>query len=287
MYNSGNRCVHMADYGTDSNTIIGKSAGALIGNVWIKGKNSSSHPFVLAVKNRECGQIYLEDNILKDRTGADMEHVDNYIKLLDSPPLWPDGLVAKSANEALHDVLKTAGARAGERDAIDTRIVQSVIDGTGEIIDSENDVGGYPSYTLTNRIISVPGSEADRKAWLDTLSIAIDTHKSLDTSPLTPVITAINIKELQRYQTFSLYLTNYPNPFNPLTTIKFQLDESNKITLKIYNITGQEIETIVNRYQTAGEHEITWQPAGLPSGIYFYRLQAGEYSETKKLILQK
>ena len=80
---------------------------------------------------------------------------------------------------------------------------------------------------------------------------------------------------------------NYPNPFNPQTTIKYNLNKSNTISLKIYNLSGQEIETLVNRFQTIGEHEITWQPKGLPSGIYFFRLESGKYSETKKLILQK
>ena len=50
---------------------------------------------------------------------------------------------------------------------------------------------------------------------------------------------------------------------------------------------GQEIAILVNEFQLAGEHEISWQPKGLPSGLYFYKIQAGEYSETKKLILQK
>jgi len=69
--------------------------------------------------------------------------------------------------------------------------------------------------------------------------------------------------------------------------IKYKLHKSNHIKLKIYNLVGQEIETLVNEFQPAGEHEITWQPNGLPSGLYFYKIQAGEYSEAKKLILQK
>ncbi|MBD3340248.1 MAG: T9SS type A sorting domain-containing protein [Candidatus Lokiarchaeota archaeon] len=80
---------------------------------------------------------------------------------------------------------------------------------------------------------------------------------------------------------------NYPNPFNPSTTIKYALQKSGNILLKIYNLSGQELEILANRYQTTGEYEITWQSKGLPSGIYFYRLQFGEFSETKKLILQK
>ncbi len=80
---------------------------------------------------------------------------------------------------------------------------------------------------------------------------------------------------------------NYPNPFNPSTTIKYYLSKPGNIILKIYNLTGQEIETLVNGFQSAGAHQITWQPKDLPSGVYFYRLQAGEFSETMKLILQK
>ncbi len=80
---------------------------------------------------------------------------------------------------------------------------------------------------------------------------------------------------------------NYPNPFNPSTTIAYSLAKSNLVTLKIYNLSGQELETLVNGFQTAGEHEISWQPKGLSSGIYYCRLKAGNFSETRKLVLQK
>jgi len=80
---------------------------------------------------------------------------------------------------------------------------------------------------------------------------------------------------------------NYPNPFNPLTTIKYSLTKYEFVTIKIYNLAGQEVETLINRHQAAGEHQVKWIAEGLPSGIYFYRLRAGEYAETRKLILQK
>ena len=80
---------------------------------------------------------------------------------------------------------------------------------------------------------------------------------------------------------------NYPNPFNLETTIKYNLPKSSNVTLKIFNIVGQEIETLINEYQISGEHRVKWIPEGLPSGIYFYRLQSNKYSESKKLILQK
>ena len=56
---------------------------------------------------------------------------------------------------------------------------------------------------------------------------------------------------------------------------------------KIYNLVGQEIETLVNEFQRAGEYEITWQAKGLPSGLYFYKIRVGDISETRKLLLQK
>ena len=80
---------------------------------------------------------------------------------------------------------------------------------------------------------------------------------------------------------------NYPNPFNPTTTIKYYLPESGRIALKVYSLTGQEIETLIDDFHPAGEHEINWSAKGMSSGIYFYRLQTGKYIKTKKFIIQK
>ncbi len=80
---------------------------------------------------------------------------------------------------------------------------------------------------------------------------------------------------------------NYPNPFNSSTTIKYSLSKPNYTTIRIYNLVGQEMKVLINGFQTAGLHEIKWVAEVLPSGIYFYNLQSGKFSETKKLILQK
>ena len=80
---------------------------------------------------------------------------------------------------------------------------------------------------------------------------------------------------------------NYPNPFNPSTTIKYNLKASTDVTLKVYNLFGQELETLSSGYQTAGEYMFTWQPRKVASGIYFYRLQAGAFRETRKLMVLK
>ena len=80
---------------------------------------------------------------------------------------------------------------------------------------------------------------------------------------------------------------NYPNPFNPATKIKYSIPKRSYIILKVYDILGNEITTLLNEEKPAGTYEVTWNVVNLPSGIYFYRLQAGSFVETKKMILLK
>ena len=80
---------------------------------------------------------------------------------------------------------------------------------------------------------------------------------------------------------------NYPNPFNLSTKIRFTLSKSGFVTLKIYDLIGNELEILVKEYKQASDYELTWNAKDLPSGIYLYRLEAGDFVETKKLILQR
>jgi len=80
---------------------------------------------------------------------------------------------------------------------------------------------------------------------------------------------------------------NYPNPFNPSTLIKYSVPENGFVKLSVYNLVGEEVIVLVNETVDAGFYEIEFDAAGLPSGIYFYRLQAGSFVETKKMILMK
>jgi hypothetical protein len=82
-------------------------------------------------------------------------------------------------------------------------------------------------------------------------------------------------------------LQNYPNPFNPSTTIKFEIPNDGTITLKIFDVLGKVVETLVNEQKPAGKYEVDFDGSELTSGIYFYQLRAGNYSETKKMILIK
>ena len=90
---------------------------------------------------------------------------------------------------------------------------------------------------------------------------------------------------------FKLY-QNYPNPFNPTTKIKYSIPSVEtgyiqSVQLKVYDILGNEVATLVNENQRPGNHEVTFKAGNLASGVYFYRLQAGSLSDTKKFILMK
>jgi hypothetical protein len=80
---------------------------------------------------------------------------------------------------------------------------------------------------------------------------------------------------------------NFPNPFNPLTSIRFDLKERTHVTIKIYNELGQEVATLVDEMVNAGNKGVSWNASGFPSGVYFYKLTAGDFTETKKMVLTK
>ncbi len=82
-------------------------------------------------------------------------------------------------------------------------------------------------------------------------------------------------------------LQNYPNPFNPATTIKYILTEDSQVKISVYDINGKLVNTLINSYKTAGSHTIIWHAEDFPSGIYLYRIEAGDFSDVRKGVLMK
>jgi hypothetical protein len=80
---------------------------------------------------------------------------------------------------------------------------------------------------------------------------------------------------------------NYPNPFNPSTSIQFKIPENSFVTLKVYNVLGKEVATLLNEEKNAGLYEVTFDATDFSSGIYFYKIEAGNFVATKKMILMK
>jgi len=142
-------------------------------------------------------------------------------------------------------------------------------EGDGFVI--ETDPGGnvYASGT-------VPGTRLT--------AAATKTFKFAPSGPAPrSVTTAPAIEDLQN----SFSLKNYPNPFSQSTIIEYQLPVEGKVKLTVFDLSGHEMETLLNEYKPVGIHKINFKANKLPAGTYFYRIQAGKYTETKKLIILK
>ena len=152
---------------------------------------------------------------------------------------------------------------------------------TGELI--------YRSANPTD-LASKPGEQV-QWAYLSSNNTAILAARDMSTPPQTGVVfyqgsitTGISEAESTIPTAPALY-QNYPNPFNPTTNFKFQIPRSEFVTLKIFNVLGRELAIIVNERLQAGSHRATWNAKYFASGVYFYRLHAGEFVQTKKFVL--
>jgi hypothetical protein len=118
-----------------------------------------------------------------------------------------------------------------------------------------------------------------------------NTESSIETDPTNRV--EVRLTRQSKFAENNIYPSeykleqNYPNPFNPLTTISFNLPEDNNVELKIYDILGKEVKVLLNEDLAAGFYDVQFDATNLASGIYFYKLSAGKYTETKKLQLIK
>jgi hypothetical protein len=143
------------------------------------------------------------------------------------------------------------------------------IDSTNGLIEGEAGVNSVGDTVVTARVY-------DGRGGIDSQTYTLHIHPSVG-------IDSENHPVPRQY----VLNQNYPNPFNPVTTIKYQIPELSFVTIKVYDVLGNEIETLVNEEKQTGTYEITWYAESLPSGVYFYRLQAGNFVETKKMVLMK
>ncbi|MBK7265151.1 MAG: T9SS type A sorting domain-containing protein [Ignavibacteriales bacterium] len=96
-----------------------------------------------------------------------------------------------------------------------------------------------------------------------------------------------NVVEVELAPTTFTLDQNYPNPFNPTTIIRFSLPTSSVVTLNVYNTLGEKVVTLLNGQMESGYHQVSFDAANLPSGLYLYEIKAGEFSSIKKMILMK
>jgi hypothetical protein len=177
---------------------------------------------------------------------------------------FQDGIVSASVTDLQVQITVsgTSGDVAGE-----------LVDGTGTVVAVNNGTSSNP-FTLTapgpgDYIINA-GNKSPLLWDSATVNISVTDIGENHSNP--------NI--------FKLY-DNYPNPFNPSTTLRYSILEGSFTSIKIYNSLGGEVATLVNETKSAGTYNIEFNASDLSSGIYYYTLQAGSFSETKKMILMK
>ena len=194
---------------------------------------------------------------------------------------WLDNIVDSSANWEITLFIKDLLTTQGTLIAPDTgvtdvtlRRLQSFSIPTNETVYWENANNGtiiqQGTFTYTGDLITIP----EVKIFKDSSRLKVFyTPVSVDEQMLLPKQFALE--------------QNYPNPFNPVTKIKYSIPQSSNVVIKVFDILGNEIEFLVNEEKPTGTYEITWYADKLPSGIYFYQLKAGEYVNTKKMLLLK
>lgn len=175
MYNWGAACVGVGKHG--NRQTLQPSETVLVGNVAIAGADTHSRVFVKSVD--PGGRVFLRGNVAVAANGTPMAMTDDGVVPMPRPDV-----PAVRPWDAAAEVLRSAGSRPAHRDPIDARIVRSVIEGGGKIIDSQEQVGGYPVRTRTVRALSVPDGVEARRKWLDGLSRALDENTTLDLGPL-------------------------------------------------------------------------------------------------------
>ena len=205
---------------------------------------------------------------------------------------------------AYTDVLAKAGATLPKRDSIDARIIKDALNRTASMGANGMVDTFYNHYTYPTYASGTPAVDSDHDGMPDAWEIAnglnpndpSDGSGDYDHTGYTNlekylnelVSNGPNVVEdnaVKKYK-FMLY-PNFPNPFNPSTAIKFEIASADNVTLKIYNVLGKEIKTLVDEYKPVGIYDVMFSTSNLPSGIYFYRLTAGKYTEIKKMILLK
>lgn len=212
-----------------------------------------------------------------------------------------DSVTTTSPAQAKNDVLASAGASVPQRDTIDTRLVNDVLQGTGHSIATiaEQPEGGWPvlnslpppadddhdgmpnEWELAHNLN--PNDPSDRN------NIGINGYTQLEVylNSLTgEIVTHIADVTASLPETFILS-QNYPNPFNPSTTITYHIGIRNQVILRVFDIVGREVAVLVNEIKESGTHSVRWDASHVSSGVYLYRLQAGDFTETKKMILMQ
>jgi serine protease len=192
--------------------------------------------------------------------------------------------------------VETSELKEGDEVAVWTE--KKMLVGSGVVTQGRAVITIWGDNSITEDIIdgALDGESLSLTVW------SAGEEKSLSISSLTDALTGEEVGNTLHYKTDGVWIArgvkeakeipttfslsqNYPNPFNPSTTIKYGLPRDVKVRLEVYNVLGQRVAVLVDEEQKAGYYEVLFQNSNLASGVYFYRLSAGEFAQAKKLML--
>ena len=173
----------------------------------------------------------------------------------------------------------------------DTDMYMELYDIEGNLLD-DNDDGGFDWHSRIEYVAENAGPvyvlvrSQDFEGSTDRDPSRAEYNLSITKNDGSPVVIPTSNEDLETPDSFEL-AQNYPNPFNPSTTISYSIPESVEVDLAVYNILGQRVATLVSTFQTAGSHQVTFDATNLASGMYLYRIVAGDHVSVKRMMLVK
>ncbi len=190
--------------------------------------------------------------------------------------LQPDSIPADSVSESVLTISPKNNSDTLLASGLTILLTNTGLGTLGSVTDL-----GDGTYEATITAPSTPG--------IDSISIVVINNADTVSLAAIPVITYLNATSVEEigFITPEQYILfqNFPNPFNPTTNIGFRIAESGLVNLKVYDVLGNEVANLIEKYMPAGTHEVEFSASELTSGLYFYQLSSGEFTDTKKLIL--
>jgi len=255
-------------------------------SAWTKSYGGSNQDFGLAVDQTSDGGYIITGNTISFGAGAE----DVYLIKTDAngDTLWtktfggPFSDVGYSVKQTTDGGYIIGGLTGSFGSGVyDVYLIKTDAGGSEEWSKTFGGAGNEQSYTveqtddggyvLSGQTSSIGAGDAD--------AYVIKTNNM--------GLTDVQIEHNSQLPEFFFLEQNYPNPFNPTTKIRYHLPSTKYVRLKVYNVLGIEVASLVNQVMSAGTYDVTYTPEGLSSGVYLYQLQAGELIQSKKLILLK
>ena len=274
----------------------------IIKNYYKPGVNSEASKAIYIRDDGDWGlvdgsKVYIDGNIGGVRNGG-----DRY--LTTSPAFPPSGIKEQTADLAYKSVLDSAGALWPLRDAVDQRIVQETKDGTGSIIDSQDEVGGWPAFS-SGTVLTDTDKDGMPDSWELTYGLNPNDYSDRNGTDLssigyTNVEVYLNgednitsIKEQIQRSGYHKTITCYPNPFNNVINIQYLVSHDELITINIFNIQGKLVRNLLNnKAEKPGSYTIQWYGKDnngirLENGVYLLTLVSNDNITVKRMILLK